>query len=301
MEETKKYKLSNEEMTVLIAGIGAELKSLQTKNKIEYIWNANPKYWNFSAPFLFPIVGTLRDKRTIIDGKEYAIKQHGLLRHQEFSVVEHTNEYLLLKNEFNAETLSMYPFQYQALVEYRIVGKTLVTTLKIINIDKRPIAFNLGGHPGFSCPLYQGEQFSDYALYFSEPETFSSPKVTKEATLDFSVSVMSFQNLQVLPLDKKVFAVDTIIIPRVKSNSVSLFNKAKKGLKFTFENFKTLAIWTPNNDAPFICLEPWIGYNDHHDSDHDFYKKDDLITLAVGQEITVCYQIEIIDETAKNL
>lgn len=301
MKETKQYKLKNEEMTVLIAGIGAELKSLKAKNGIEYIWNANPKYWNFSAPFLFPIVGTLRDKKTIIDGKEYAIKQHGLLRHQEFSVVEQTDEQILLKNEFNTETLSVYPFQYQALVEYRITGKILMTKLKITNIDTRPIAFNLGGHPGFSCPLYQGEQFSDYALYFSKPETFSSPKVTKEATLDFSTSVMSFQNLQVLPLDKKMFAIDTIIIPRVKSNAVSLLNKAKKGLKFTFENFKTLAIWTPNNDAPFICLEPWIGYNDHHDSNYDFYKKDDLITLAVGEEILVYYQMEIIDETVKNL
>jgi galactose mutarotase-like enzyme len=56
-----------------------------------------------------------------------------------------------------------------------------------------------------------------------------------------------------------------------------------------------LAIWTPTNEAPFICLEPWIGYNDHHDSDYNFYNKDDLIRLAVNEEISVAYQMEIID------
>ena len=64
---------------------------------------------------------------------------------------------------------------------------------------------------------------------------------------------------------------------------------------FYFDNFKTLAIWTPTNEAPFICLEPWIGYNDHHDSDYNFYNKDDLIRLAVNEEISVVYQMEIID------
>ncbi len=295
MEQNNKYQLKNEEAIVEIASIGAELKSLRTKNEIEYIWNGNPKYWNFSAPFLFPIIGTLRDKKTIIDNKEYFIKQHGLLRHQEFSVIQHTSDYILLKNEFNNETLSVYPFKYQAFVEYKLNGKSLITKITIVNIDKRSIMFNLGGHPGFCCPIYQDEKFSDYTLFFSKPETFSSPKVTKEATLDFSESVLSFSNLTVLPLEKKMFDIDTIIIPKVKSKSVSLLNSNKKGLKFSFDNFKTLAIWTPTNDAPFLCLEPWIGYNDHHDTDHNFNKKDDLIILAVNEEISVNYQIDIID------
>ncbi|MBP6904423.1 MAG: aldose 1-epimerase family protein [Bacilli bacterium] len=295
MEQSKNYQLENEEVIVKIASIGAELKSFQTKNKIEYIWNANPKYWNFSAPFLFPIVGTLRDKKTVIDNKEYFIKQHGLLRHQKFLVVKHTSDYILLKNEYSDETLSVYPFKYQAFVEYKLKTKTLTTKITIVNVDHRSIVFNLGGHPGFNCPIYQGESFSDYTLFFSEPETFSSPKVTKEATLNFSEPVLNFSNLTVLPLEKKMFEIDTIIIPRVKSKSVSLLNREKKGLKFSFDNFKTLAIWTPTNEAPFICLEPWIGYNDHHDSDYNFYNKDDLIRLAVNEEISVAYQMEIID------
>ena len=53
MEQSKNYQLENEEVIVKIASIGAELKSFQTKNKIEYIWNANPKYWSFLLPFYF--------------------------------------------------------------------------------------------------------------------------------------------------------------------------------------------------------------------------------------------------------
>ncbi len=35
MEQSKNYQLENEEVIVKIASIGAELKSFQTKNKIE--------------------------------------------------------------------------------------------------------------------------------------------------------------------------------------------------------------------------------------------------------------------------
>ena len=59
--------IQNEILKAEIALKGAELKGL-SGNDIEYIWKGNPKYWNRSAPFLFPIVGTLKDKETYING-----------------------------------------------------------------------------------------------------------------------------------------------------------------------------------------------------------------------------------------
>ncbi|HKM29449.1 MAG TPA: aldose 1-epimerase family protein [Bacilli bacterium] len=295
MPAVRKYRLENKKIAIEVSSIGAELKSLMSDKKVEYIWSGDPKYWNFSAPFLFPIVGSLKDKKMIIEEKEYFLKQHGLLRHQDFSLMKQTKYCLVFQNEASEETLEVYPFKYQAVVKYTIKDKSVTTQIKIVNIDNKPIAFNLGGHPGFNCPLLPGEKFSDYSLYFTEPETFSSPRVAPDATLDFTTDAMKCKNLQVLPLNKQDFNIDTIIIPRVKSQAVLLLNAQGQGLNFSYNNFKTLAIWTPVNDAPFICLEPWIGYNDRFDTDNDFLKKDDLIILEVGEEFSVSYQIELID------
>ena len=51
-----------------------------------------------------------------------------------------------------------------------------------------------------------------------------------------------------------------------------LVNKDNKGIKFDFLGFPSLAIWTKPN-APFVCLEPWIGYADHSDSNYQFIEK----------------------------
>ena len=88
--------------------------------------------------------------------------------------------------------------------------------------------------------------------------------------------------------------IDTIINTKVKSKSVMLLNKENKGLKFSYPKFKTLAIWTPFNDAPFVCLEPWIGYNDHHDTKGYFKDKDDVVTLKPNETFTAEFMIEII-------
>ena len=80
----KKVKKNN--ISFKVNELGAELKSLVCDGK-EYIWYSDPKFWKRSAPFLFPIVGSMKGHKTIINGKEYTLTQHGFLRDQDFNVV----------------------------------------------------------------------------------------------------------------------------------------------------------------------------------------------------------------------
>ena len=195
---------------------GAELKRL-TGNGVEYIWNSDPKYWSRSAPFLFPIVGTLKDKETYIEGKLYQMNSHGFLRDQEFEILGQSENELTLVNVFNEETLKHYPYKYKAIISYKLQNKSLTTTIEIHNEDIKEMAFNLGGHPAFNCPMFPDESFEDYSIHFQHAETFVSPFVEKNATLNFGKAGCRYQNLKVLPLKKDLFDIDTIIIPRVKS------------------------------------------------------------------------------------
>lgn len=287
--------IQNKYLKAEVSTHGAELKGLKDINtNVDYIWSSDPKFWGRSAPFLFPVVGTLKDKKTIFNGKIYDMKQHGLLRDQEFSLVDEKEDEITLVNEYNEETLKMYPFKYKAYVTYKLVGKVLQTKVEIVNLGNEIMPFTFGGHPAFMCPMFKNESFTDYSIHFEEKETFKSPKVMPNATLNFDEPVFERENLEVLNLDKSLFDIDTIIITNVKSKSVKLLNKNNKGIKFSYPGFKTLGIWTPYNEAPFVCLEPWNGYNDRYDSNGDFLTKDDVMTLEKNQNYIATYDIEII-------
>jgi len=288
MKEVKKNNISFK-----VNELGAELKSLICDGK-EYIWCSDPKFWKRSAPFLFPIVGSMKDHKTIINGKEYTLTQHGFLRDQEFDVVLVTDSKLVLENKYNDETLAKYPFKYKAKVTYELIDESLKTSVEISNLGECVMPFNIGGHPAFNCPLYDGEKFEDYTVYFETPETFGSPEVVTGGLLNFDNPVYSLENADRIELKKDLFTIDTILIPNVKSKVIKLLNKENKGIEFSYPKFSTLAIWTPYNEAPFVCLEPWIGYNDKHNTNGEYLTKDDLVKLNPNESYEVSYSIKII-------
>lgn len=288
------FKISNEYLELTVSSHGAEKQTLVSKKtNISYLRDID-QYWNRRAPFLFPIVGKLRDLKTFINNKEYSMNQHGFLRDQEFELYSQTENELVLVNKFNEETLKKYPFEYQVFVKYTLVEKTVYTEFIVQNLDYQVIPFNYGGHPGFKVPLYENETFNDYKVVFEKTENFDAPTVKLDnGTLDF-VNTISYKNINEINLDYKYFEIDAIVIPNVKSQSVKLVNKENKGIKFDFLGFPSLAIWTKPN-APFVCLEPWIGYADHHDSNYQFIEKDNMQFLNPEEKFSVTYAITILD------
>lgn len=288
------FKISNEFLELVVSSHGAEKQSLVSKEtKISYLRDID-QYWNRYAPLLFPIVGKLRDLKTFINNKEYSMNQHGFLRDQEFELYSQSESELVLVNKFNEETLKKYPFEYKVFVKYILEGKTLHTEFTVVNEDYQVIPFNYGGHPGFKLPLYENETFEDYTVKFEKTENFDAPTVKLDnGTLDF-VNTIKYSNIDEIKLNYKYFEIDAIVIPNVKSQSVKLVNKEDKGIKFDFKGFPSLAIWTKPN-APFVCLEPWIGYADHHDSNYQFIEKDNMQFLNPGDKFSVTYSITILD------
>lgn len=288
------FKISNKYLELTVSSHGAEKQSIISKEtNISYLRDVD-KYWNRKAPLLFPIVGKLRDLKTFINNKEYSMNQHGFIRDQEFELYSQTETELVLVNKFNEETLKKYPFEYQVFVKYTLVEKSVYTEFIVKNLDYQVIPFNYGGHPGFKLPLYENETFEDYSVKFEKTENFDAPTVNLEnGTLNFDKTI-PYKNIDEIKLDYKYFEIDAIVIPEVKSQSVKLVNKDDKGIKFDFLGFPSLAIWTKPN-APFVCLEPWIGYADHSDSNYQFIEKDNMQFLNPGETFSATYAITILD------
>ena len=284
------YSISDDFIKLEVDNHGAETSKLVI-NGLNII-RQKDDVWGRSAPFLFPIVGCLKDGYTIINNQEYNITKHGFLRDHDLILIDKTEDTLTFKDTYNDSSLKMFPFKYELYVTYKLINNGLITTLKVKNIDNVSFKYNIGGHPGFNCPFNNGEKFNDYKLLFEKEESFATPSYPS-GLMDFNNYLAKYDKINEINLDYKLFEVDALVIKNIKSRVVYLLNKNNKGIKFTFNNFNTLALWTkPYNK--YICVEPWCGYDDLVDSNHLFDTKADLVEIKPGEEKEFSYTIELI-------
>ena len=108
------YTICNSALTACIDETGAQLISLKDKNGTEYIWQRDPAVWSSCSPLLFPIIGNLRNGKTVIDGKTYEIPKHGPVRSLSFHLKEQGNEFVTLgvtiRTFQKASTPTPFPF-----------------------------------------------------------------------------------------------------------------------------------------------------------------------------------------------
>jgi galactose mutarotase-like enzyme len=81
------------------------------------------------------------------------------------------------------------------------------------------------------------------------------------------------------------------VFDKLQSNKVVLQNKEKSHtVSVTIQNFPYLGIWAKPN-APFVCIEPWVGIADFTDAQGDILQKKGIITLKVGEEFERAFRM----------
>lgn len=289
------YTIFNDQLSVTISLKGAELKSIQ-KDQVEYLHDGNPKYWGRTAPYLFPNIGVILDGKTKFGDEYYPLTKHGFIRDQVFTLKEQKDNFISLTFKATTDTLKLYPFDFVFEVSYELKKDTLHSQIQITNLSGQVMPFNLGLHPAFKVPLFEDEKFEDYQIIFSQMQSFKVPSVLGNGTIDPTKIAREYTKLKVLPLKYEDYENDALIFDNIKGKAVYLFNnQTKKGVKFSFKDFKTLGIWTPNHiNSPFICIEPWLGWADEPNSNHDFNEKKDLIKLDPNKSFVTTYKIQIL-------
>lgn len=290
------YTVENKEIKITVDTFGAELLSIVgLKSGLEYLWGGNPEYWASHAPVLFPVVGRLNEGKYKYEGNTYdMVLIHGFARHEDFTMIERRENYVLFELTSNAELMKKYPFEFVLKLRYTIEKNTLHIDYIVENKDNKDLLFSIGAHPGFNCPLTKNEKFSDYYLEFNEKETLGVLKMNEK--IQFLPSTRPFLNDQnIIPLDYSLFAKDALVFQGLKSNSVCLkSNKHKNYLKFDFEGFPYLAFWTKEN-APYICIEPWYGLGDYEGFDGELKDKIGIMSLPVAQKFECRHSITLFE------
>ena len=278
--------LKNDNCSAKIISKGAELRSLTVHGR-ELMWRADPAFWGKTSPLLFPMIGTLKDGKTLIDGKEYRITKHGFARDLELSPETITGTSALFSLEQSDYTKEMYPFDFRFTVQCTLKTDGITVTYRVKNNSESPMPFCIGAHPAFAC---DGE-FTDYRLEFQKLEDAAVPNYNLDTGLHEENNrrdILKEDNT--VHLNHEMFHTDVCYFNKLRSRSVMLLDKENKGVRVDFPDFTSLGVWQAK-DAPFLCIEPWCGSADFDDCTGVFSEKRGIEILNAGEEKAFTYAI----------
>lgn len=277
--------IKNEFLTVEILHKGAELASI-TKAEENYIWDIDAKFWDKTSPILFPIVGGLKDNSYEYEGEKYQLSRHGFARDYDFELVSKTESSALFSLNYSEDTLKIYPFKFTLDIEYYLIDSQVFIHYKITNRSSRKMYYSIGAHPAFSID----GKLEDYSLKFDQTENLLAHQL-HDNLFSGELSEINLQE-KILPLHYSLFEKDAIVLKDAATSSLTLLKNNKPRLKVNFTDFPFLGIWT-KKDAPFICIEPWLGIADSHTSSGKIEEKEGIQILEGNTDQSFSWSVEI--------
>lgn len=278
--------ITNSKITAQINHSGAELYSLKNDKYKEYIWEGNPVFWGKHSPILFPIVGTLKNNSYWYEGNEYHLSRHGFARDMEFDLIQKSENSAVFSLKSSIETRKVFPFDFELQIRYLLDEYKLNIEYKVFNKNEGLLPFSIGAHPAFALP----KPFENYSLAFEQTEKLTSYQLENDLLSDTSETINLKKNK--LSLSYSLFEKDALIFKTLKSSMVDILENGTPLLRVRFDDFPNLGIWTKNN-APFICIEPWLGYSDTINCSGNILEKEGIQLLKGYETFNSTFSIEL--------
>lgn len=196
-------------------------------------------------PILFPSPGKLVNDTLSWGGRTGTdVKQHGFGRILDWNVVDTPPGALLLEIQNNAWTMPRYPWQFRALLEYRLELHRLSIHFRMENHDTTPLPFALGFHPYF------------YVKDVLDKAKVRIPTNATQAWDNVQKQVVPFQGFELCQPE-----VDLHLLDHGASQcSLQLPDGARVEMQGSDE-LKIWVVWTLEK-KDFVCLEPWSAHPD---------------------------------------
>ena len=278
--------LENQYLTAKISTIGAELIELQKNGKESILWKMDPLFWNRISPILFPIVGRLLHDSYECDDQIFTLKQHGFARDLSFKIREQTQTKVELQLTDLEETSKIYPFSFEFIICYELFDDRIDISFRTTNKSDKNMPFSVGGHPGFAISL----PLDEYRL------NFHATIETERWLIEKSYYTGQKESMKIdhyLDLKNEYFLNDAIVFKNPKFSIVTLEHvNSEKVVSVGSSNWEAIGFWTKQN-APFLCIEPWWGWADSHDSSGKIENKEGLHWLKPQETETLSYFIQV--------
>lgn len=285
--------LKNDELAVKISSRGAEIRSvLDNETGREYMWQADPAFWGWTSPVLFPIVGNVADDKFRYAGKTYEMKQHGFARRSEFTKCDVEGADLGFALCDSADTLAVYPFKFRLEVGYALSGRTLKVIWKVSNTGDQDMYFQIGAHPAFNTPA-QGSGDKKNECYLGFDTNKALDVSIKDLVLGGLTDEIRPYELSdgMLRITDDLFDIDTLIVEQDQAHKLVLLDSGKAPFVTVDFTAPLFGVWSPKPEAPFVCLEPWYGRADKTYFKGELPERDYEQCLAAGQTFEASYTI----------
>lgn len=289
------HTLKNEMLAISVSSHGAELSSIR-KGSVEYLWQADPKFWARHSPVLFPIVGSVWEGRYRVAGEEFLLGQHGFARDMDFMLVDQTNTMLRYRLESTEDTLAKYPWPFRLEIAYRLHDNKIDVIWDVTNPGPEDMFFQIGAHPAFNYPDYDPVAEARGYFSFDRKEGLECIRIKEKGCVDAITKYpLELDADGRYPLTSSTFdVIDTLMLQDGQLRRVTLHRT--DGTPWLSLGFTApvVGLWSPPcKNAPFICIEPWYGRCDRAGYEGDYRDKDWINRLAPGERFSSVYTIEI--------
>lgn len=284
--------MENERLRVSVSDKGAEIRSIYDKKKErEALWTGDPTYWKGQAPVLFPFVGKVTGGAYTYEGEKYPIKQHGFARDMDFALVSAEADCVVHRLTATEETKKVYPFDFELELVHRLEGNRITVEWHVKNRGDKTMYFSIGGHPGFIVGKKTGCLI-----------TFDGQEELTRSIINLETGCMDTTKSEVLKLkdgayevEPHSFDVDALVFDNAQVKKVGIISaEGEKLVTMYCPDALSLGVWSkPQEDAPFICLEPWIGRCDNDGFAGELKDKFNEQALEAGAAFDAVYDLVI--------
>ena len=274
--------IGSEYLDCSVSLFGAELHRLTGKDGREWLWDGDAAHWSGRAPILFPIVGMLAGGAYRWEGRTYRLEKHGFARRRLFELVERDCGTATLRLCADAATREVYPFEFELDLRFAL-GTALSVTATVRNHGAAAMPFSFGFHPAL-----RWSRDADARLVFDEKEKGPVSRMNGQGLLARQEPLPG--DGRTLPLEDALLAEDAMILRDVASRGL-WFDAGDGSLRVAWSNLPDLGLWTKPG-APFLCVEPWAGFNDPAEFVGDLEEKPGIVSLAPGSSWTASMTIE---------
>ena len=278
------YSIENEYLKVTVTTHGAQVKSVIRKSDgVEHMWQADKSLWGWHAPILFPHCGNVKDKVIEAKGGRYDSGQHGFARNLEHSLVELSENCIVLELESSEETLARFPYEFRLISTFILENDTLHHMLTVENMDDEDLPFGIGYHPAFAIPFDNAHAATDYELRFSQMESPLCVNCLPDGLVHDDHYWLG-SNLDTIPIDEHLFENDSHAMVNLRSQTLGVYEKGTgRAVVCDIENFPYTLIWSKPGMPRFVCIEPWESLPSPAGSTSNWEDKPAAAILSPGE------------------
>ena len=281
--------LQSADLSVRVVRRGAEIKSLRTASGTELIWHGDTTWWDYSAPVLFPIIGPVALDRVQCQGQPFAMASHGFARTSIFGVLDVASDRVTLALKASTATREHYPFDFELLIEHKLIAAGLHTAVTLSNTGSQPLPASFGFHPALRWPM-AGRPRAEHHLIFEQAEPAKMKTVMQGGQLQVTDTTLPLHDRR-LRLSDHLFEHGALVLDPVQSQGLALADDLGPLLNLRWTGCPQLGLWTKPG-APFVCVEPWAGHPRPMGWDGELADKPGSMRLAPGATRTFSMSID---------